>query len=242
MEILSFDQLSSTNVHALELASGGAPPETVVWALEQSGGRGQYTRRFSSPAGGLYFSLILRPDLPPERLPLVTLAAGVGCCLCLEQNCAVAPLLKWPNDLYVKGKKLGGILTESRPLVGSQRPIVVVGLGLNVNSTPADYPEELRSAVITLAEITRKNTDLKQLLESLVETIIHQVHVLEENRDKLLAQWDRRDYLKEQSIQWSNGRSVISGIGQGIQSDGRYSLMEASGALHSILAGTIKPG
>ncbi len=241
MEILSFARLPSTNVYALELAVGGARPETVVWALEQSGGRGQYNRRFSSPAGGLYFSVILRPDLPPEKLPLVTLAAGVGCCLCLEQNCAVAPLLKWPNDLYVNGKKLGGILTQSVPVVGRQRPTVVVGVGINVNSTPADFPNELLASVGTLAEVTRHEIDLKQLLEALVERIIHQVHILEDNRDKLLAQWDRRDYLKNQSMQWSTGHSVITGTGHGIQSDGRYSLVDASGSLHSILAGTIKP-
>ncbi|MCF6186067.1 MAG: biotin--[acetyl-CoA-carboxylase] ligase [Desulfobulbaceae bacterium] len=242
MEILSFARLPSTNAYALELAAGGAQHKTVVWALEQSGGRGQYRRRFSSPVGGLYFSLILRPDLPSERLPLVTLAAGVGCCLCLEQNCAVAPLLKWPNDLYVNGKKLGGILTEGLPLVGPERPMVVVGVGLNVNSTSSDYPEELRPAVTTLADTTKKTFDLQRLLESLVDAILHQVHTLKENRVKLLAQWDRRDYLKEQSMQWSNGRSVISGIGQGVQSDGRYSMIDASGVLHSILAGTIKPG
>jgi len=242
MEILPFARLLSTNAYALELAAGGAQPETVVWALEQSGGRGQYRRRFSSPAGGLYFSLVLRPDLPPERLPLVTLAAGVGCCLCLERNCAVAPLLKWPNDLYVNGKKLGGILTEGLPLVGREGPTVVVGVGLNVNSTPSDYPEALRPAVATLGDTTKKTFDLQPLLEGLVDTILYQVHTLKENRDKLLAQWDRRDYLKEQSMQWSNGRSIISGIGKGIQSDGRYSLMDASGAFHSILSGTIKPG
>ncbi len=241
MEILSFPRLPSTNIYALDLAAGGAQPETVVWALEQSDGRGQYSRRFSSPAGGLYFSLLLRPDLPPEHLPLVTLAAGVGCCLCLEQNCAVAPLLKWPNDLYVNGKKLGGILTESLPVIGQQRPLVVVGVGLNVNSTPSCYPEELRSTVAALADITQRKYDLRNLLESLVEAILHQVRLLAENRDKLLAQWDRRDYLKNQSMQWSNGRSVISGIGQGIRSDGRYTLMEASGVLHSILSGTINP-
>jgi len=242
MEILSFARLPSTNAYALELAVSGAHPETVVWALEQSGGRGQYRRRFSSPAGGLYFSLILRPDLPPERLPLVTLAVGVGCCLCLEQNCAVSPLLKWPNDLYVNGKKLGGILTEALPLVRRERATVVVGVGLNVNSTPSDYPEELLPTVATLADTTKKTFDLQRLLDSLVDAILHQVHTLKENKDKLLAQWDRRDYLKEQLMQWSNGRSVISGIGQGIQSDGRYSLIDASGVLHSILAGTVKPG
>ena len=144
--------------------------------------------------------------------------------------------------MYVNGKKLGGILTETLPLVRRERATVVIGVGLNVNSTLSDYPEELLPTVATLADTTKKTFDLQRLLDSLVDAILHQVHILEENKDKLLVQWDRRDYLKEKSMQWSNGRSVISGIGQGIQSDGRYSLIDASGVLHSILAGTVKPG
>ena len=242
MEIMSFASLPSTNAHALDLAGRGAQSETVVWAREQSAGRGQYRRRFSSPGGGLYFSLILQPDLPPERSSLVTLAAGVGCCLCLERNCGVSPLLKWPNDLYMNGRKLGGILTESLPLVKGLKPTVVIGIGLNVNSTPSDFPEELISSVTSLLECTHRTFDLRELLESVVDAILCQVRLLEENQDKLLAQWDERDYLKGQSIKWYNGRSILVGIGQGIQSDGRYSLMDASGLHHSILAGTIRPG
>ena len=242
MEILSFTHLPSTNVHALELAAGGAQPETVVWALEQSGGRGQYRRSFASPAGGLYFSLILRPELAPEQLPLVTLAAGVGCCLCLERNHTVAPLLKWPNDLYVQGKKLGGILTETLPVSDRKRPVIVLGVGLNVNSAPSYFPGELLDTVITLAEATGRRFDLQPLLLSLVDAICSQVQLLEQDRDNLLAQWDKRDYLKGQSVQWSSGHSVITGIGQGIRSDGRYGLKDPSGVVHSILAGTIKPG
>lgn len=241
MEILFFPSLASTNAYALERAASGVEPETVVWALEQSAGRGQYSREFSSPRGGLYFSLIFSPALPPERLSLITLAAGVGCCLSLEQTCAVAPLLKWPNDLYVKEKKLGGILTETLPFSKGRKAIVVVGVGLNINSLPSDFSAELSSIVTSLVEITKKHFDLKQLLESMVHGILFQVRSLEGDQEKLLAQWDQRDYLKGQSVKWDNGRSVLPGIGQGILSDGRYSLRDASGTIHAILAGTLQP-
>lgn len=242
MKILSFDRIGSTNVHALKLAAEGAPPETVVWALKQSDGRGQYGKIFSSPLGGLYFSLILRPDLLPERLPLVTLAAGVACCHCLEQYCAVTPLLlKWPNDLYFRQKKLGGILTESLPPAGRSSATVIIGVGLNINSVVDDFPETLAPLLTSVKIETKKQHDLQCLLEGMVLAVIEQIKSLKENQDKLLALWSRHDYLKGQTILWDNGSDRIQGIGMGILDDGRYALQDRSGVIHKILAGTLKP-
>lgn len=237
-----FARLDSTNIHALKLAADGAEPGTVVWALEQVAGRGQYGRTFSSPAGGLYFSLLLRPDLPPERLPLVTLAVGLGCCLCLEQGCGIAPLLKWPNDLYVHGKKLGGILTETLSPVQGRKTTVVVGIGLNVNSMPSVFSPELAPLITSIKECTGAGRDLRELLERMVGVIEEQAQLLEENQDKLLAQWAQRDYLRGRFIKWYIGDSIITGRGCGLLEDGRYSLCDERGVLHSILAGTVKPG
>jgi len=242
MKIIPFKRLGSTNAHALQLAAEGAQPETVVWVLEQSAGRGQHGKAFSSPLGGLYFSLILKPDLLPERLPLITLAAGVACCLCLEDSCGISPLyLKWPNDLYFNRKKLGGILTESLPVAGKGPSIVVVGVGLNINSVADDFPEPLVPLLTSVKTGTKKHYDLGRLLEQLVPAIVEQMHCLEKNQDKLLALWNRRDYLKGRSILWDNGRDRIPGIGIGILNDGRYSLRDRSGTIHKILAGTLQP-
>ncbi len=241
MEILSFSTLPSTNAHALELAANGARSGTVVWALSQSSGRGQYGRQFFSPVGGLYFSLILQPDLPPERLSLVTLAAGVGCCVCLENHFTAFPLLKWPNDLYLNGRKLGGILTESLPLTRNHPSTVIVGVGLNINTTVSDIPKKLRSSTTSLIALTKQDIDLLEILQFLVAEIITQVNTLKEHQDKLLAQWNTRDYLKKQSVIWDNGRLLCSGYGQGILPDGRYSMRDVNGILHSILSGTLKP-
>lgn len=241
MKILPYSKVDSTNTIALELAAAGAETETVVWALSQSSGRGQYGREFASPEGGLYFSVILQSDLPPERLPLVTLAAGVGCCLGLEHHLTVYPLLKWPNDLYLQGKKVGGILTESLPLFRDNSTKVVIGIGLNVNSKRSDFTAENVHSVITLSETTHSTIDLRELLQVLVRQILLQVRLLERNQDKLLAQWNTRDYLKGRSVEWNNGRSIIVGWGQGILQDGRYGILDNDGFLHPVLAGTLKP-
>jgi len=240
MKILSFDQIASTNAYALRLAEQGAPQETVIWARTQTAGRGQYNRQFACPSGGLYFSLILQPDLPVSRLSLVTLAAGVGSCSSLEQMCAVAPLLKWPNDLYLHGRKLGGILTETLPFKKKQKATVIIGVGLNINSMSKDFSDELCSSVTSIADCTQQVFDLRMLLKSIVHEILGKIHILEKNQDKLLAQWQQRDYLKSQLLEWDNGQRVISGIGRGILDDGKYSLLDSAGTLHKIIAGTVR--
>jgi BirA family biotin operon repressor/biotin-[acetyl-CoA-carboxylase] ligase len=116
MRLHHFAIVDSTNSIALDLARQGAAQGTVVHADQQTGGRGRNGRQFCSPPGGLYFSVILRPELELVDFPLLTLAAGVGLCRGISKTTGVQLQLKWPNDLYFADKKLGGILTESGPL------------------------------------------------------------------------------------------------------------------------------
>lgn len=142
--------LGSTNDRALEWLRDGAPHGAVVTADAQTAGRGRRGRQWFSPAGqSLYASLVLRPGpvRPPERLGALGLAAGVGLCAGLPP--LPQPVrLKWPNDLEVDGRKLGGILCESR-WVGDA-PEVVVGFGLNVHGTAFPGPLAARATSLAL--------------------------------------------------------------------------------------------
>ena len=241
MNIFSFDTLDSTNTRALEMAGAGADPETVIWAHRQTAGRGQQGREFASPPGGLYFSLLLQPNLVPEQLSLVTLAAGVGCCRFIEQSCDLCVDLKWPNDLYCRHRKLGGILTETTPVTGKGSVMVVVGVGINVNTPADEFPEEVQPLVTSISALTGDIYDLGLLLHEVVEEIIQQVQTLQRDPDKLLALWNEHDYCMGKTIQWETGRDCITGIGRGLLEDGRYSLEDPSGKMHAILAGRIQP-
>jgi len=138
-----FEEIGSTNDAAKDLAEEGAAHGEVVVAESQSSGRGRRGRPWvSPPRRNLYFSVVLRPDLPPARAPELTLVASVAVCDALRQA-GVEAGIKWPNDLLASGKKIAGILTEL-----SAEPDrvhwVVVGVGVNVNARPEDFPEELR--------------------------------------------------------------------------------------------------
>ena len=241
MKIFSLEQVDSTNTLALELAANGSGHGTVVWAKNQTGGRGQQGRIFASPLGGLYFSLLLQPDLAATELPLVTLAAGVGCCLFIERYCDLEVNLKWPNDLYCRHHKLGGILTETTPVSPNRTVMAVVGAGVNINTAPEDFPEEIRALATSLYAETGIRYSLKSCLSFMVEEIMQQVRVLEQDRDKLLARWNEHDYCKGKTIRWNTGRRSITGIGRGLMDDGRYSLEDQSGKMHAILAGRLQP-
>src|SRR5919198_2054958 len=144
------DEVGSTNDLAKALADDGAAHGEVVVAEAQSAGRGRRGRSWPSPPGrNLYLSAVLRPDLPPARAPELTLVASVALCQAVRQA-DVAASIKWPNDLLVGGRKLGGILLEmaAEP---DQIQWVVLGIGVNVNGRPEDFPEEVRPIATSMA-------------------------------------------------------------------------------------------
>lgn len=141
-----YPTLESSNRTAKLLALDGAPHGTLVLTAHQSAGRGRLGRRFESPAGkGVYCSVLLRPDpLPPaDGVQAVTAAAAVAVCRAVRALCGLELGIKWVNDLYFQGKKVCGILTEASTGVESgQLEWLVVGVGLNLTTLPADWPEE----------------------------------------------------------------------------------------------------
>ncbi len=146
------ETLGSTNERAFRLAHDGAEHGEVVITEQQTAGKGRRGRAWVSPPGlNLYFSAILRPELPPQRAPELTLVAAVALTEVLREAGAEA-WIKWPNDVQIDGRKVAGILTEL-----SAEPervhFVVLGVGVNLNSQPEHFPEELRATATSLAQI-----------------------------------------------------------------------------------------
>ena len=140
-----YDTLESSNRTAKLLALDGAPHGTLVLTAHQSAGRGRLGRKFESPAGkGVYCSILLRPELPAASAQTATIRAAVAVCRAVQSLCGLELAIKWVNDLYYQGKKVCGILTEAGTDLESGRlEWLVVGIGLNLTSTAADWPPEL---------------------------------------------------------------------------------------------------
>ena len=142
---------ASTNDMVKDLAQHGAPEGTTVVAEHQTQGRGRHGRSFVSPAGvGIYVSLLVRPQGDPQRLPQLTLAVAVATAEALTEYTALPVRLKWPNDVEISGKKVAGILCEA-VLSLATSPLVIIGIGINVNTTLEQFPPELHQHVTSLA-------------------------------------------------------------------------------------------
>lgn len=149
--VIHLQETTSTNDHLRELAQSGAEHGTAVFAESQTRGRGRRGRHWVSPPGlNLLFSVLLRPVLSPEKWSRYPHAAGLAVALAVEEIARLEATVKWPNDVLLSGKKIAGILLESDPKAG----FAIIGIGVNVNALPDNFPEELRSELTSLRAAT----------------------------------------------------------------------------------------
>jgi BirA family transcriptional regulator, biotin operon repressor / biotin---[acetyl-CoA-carboxylase] ligase len=165
--LLGFDAIGSTNDEAKARARAGAPAGTIVWAQEQTAGRGRRGRFWASPPGNLYLSLILQPDGPPARAAQLGFVAalGLGDALLKLAGPRLPLAYKWPNDLLVDGRKLAGILLESETSGGEAVDFVVIGIGANL----ASKPEHVEFPATSLVEQSASGITAAMLLHTFVE-------------------------------------------------------------------------
>jgi BirA family transcriptional regulator, biotin operon repressor / biotin---[acetyl-CoA-carboxylase] ligase len=226
-----FARTDSTNSRARELAEAGAPGGTVVTAGEQTAGRGRQGRTWTAPPGkALLYSAILRP-LDESHL-LLPLAVPIAVCEAAETlRGGLACSIKWPNDVWVDGRKLGGVLIEARPRDGW----AVIGVGLNLAIEAEEFPPELRETAISLpaggaalgGEAGREaaRVALDRSLERWVG----------EGAETVLGEWRARDALCGREIAWDQG----SGVADGVDDRGSLLVLTAGGDRVALGAGEV---
>src|SRR3990167_11021559 len=134
-QVRAFERVSSTMDVAHALALEGAVEGTLVWAQRQEQGRGRLGRIWESPEGGIYCSVIVRPQRPAADTPQLSLLMGLSAAEAIRECAMVSPRVRWPNDLLIGAQKIAGILTEAKD------GTVVIGIGINVSTAPADLPD-----------------------------------------------------------------------------------------------------
>ena len=191
----------STNARARALAQAGAPHGTLVTAGEQSAGRGRQGRTWlAAPGEALLMSVIVR-DLTPI-LPLATAVAVAEAC---EELAPVEAGIKWPNDVWIDGRKVAGILLEGRP----QEGWAVLGIGLNVRTR--EFPEELREIATSLA-LHGSDATLDAALAAVIGRLVRWTPA---EAAEVLAAWSERDVLAGREIRWAGGSGVAAGVDPG---------------------------
>ena len=163
-------ETDSTNTQLKRLAEQNAPGGTVLLAEKQSGGRGRSGKSFSSPEGGLYLSVLLRPALAPDALPALTPAAALAVCDAVFRVCGLSLSVKWVNDLLCGGKKAGGILTELSFSPQGTLRYVLVGVGLNVAKQA--FPPELQRIAASLEAESGASVDRDALAAAVISGLL----------------------------------------------------------------------
>lgn len=201
------DRVASTNDEAWALAVEGAPDGTCVFAEEQTGGRGRLGRTWHSPRGaGLYLSLLLRRAIPLERVPLVTAVAALAGVEAVEAAAGLVPRIRFPNDLVVNGRKLAGVLVESR-FISSRPDLFIIGFGLNVNQ--GEFPGELREIATSLRIEKGGEVDRTAVARALLEALDRGCDALEGPLPPIRRLWRRHAEILGRDVRVRlNGKSI----------------------------------
>lgn len=236
--VVYYPETDSTNIRIRHLGDEGAPHGTLAVADRQTAGRGRRGRTWESPGGScIYMSILLRPDLAPEKAPMLTLVMACGVAEGIMDCADVKVQIKWPNDIIVSGKKLAGILTEMSTQVDYINH-VTVGVGINVNVQ--NFPEEIQTATSLLSE-TGTQTKRAPVIAAVMKHF-------EENY-KIFMQTEDMSGLMEKysSLLVNQGREVLilekdaeyKAYAEGINQKGELVIRREDGTVENICAGEV---
>jgi BirA family transcriptional regulator, biotin operon repressor / biotin---[acetyl-CoA-carboxylase] ligase len=235
-----FDEVSSTQLVAAELADEGAAQGTVVIAERQTAGRGRLGRSWHSPAGvNLYMTIILRPTMPLGQVARLSLVAGVAAAEALETVAPGFVALKWPNDVWLRGRKTCGIIAEAVTDPSRGLTCVLLGIGINVNLAPKDLPPDLRDKATSICIATGRACDRIELASTLFNRLHSRYMEIEETGFAAVRPaWERYSALTGRRVTVVDGDARTTGIVRGIDDDGALLLDTGAGPAR-ILVGDV---
>lgn len=237
-DIQVFQETSSTNDVIERLARDGVGEGVVVFAETQTKGRGRLGRKWVSPPGeGLWFSVLLRPRLPPALVTQLTIAGATAVARAIRLHTGLKPEIKWPNDILIGGRKVVGILTE---LSAEQDRVRHVILGIGVDVNVAEFPLELRSIATSLAAAAGRQFDRAALGAALLRELDADYgRVKGGGFAELAEEWERQCVTLGQRIRIDMGARALSGRAESLDNDGALLLRSDYGHLERVLGGDV---
>ncbi len=237
-ELHFLHEIVSTNTLAMELAADGTPEGTVVIAETQTGGKGRLGRKWISPKGNLYLSVVLRPNIPTQKAPLITLMGAVAVASAIRNACGLGAGIKWPNDILISGKKVSGLLTEMSAEQDRIRHIVL-GIGIDVNMDMGELPGEVRDITTTLAEEAGAKINRTTLLQQLLRDIESWYQQLLSNDAIVLEEWKKLTMTVGSRVIVSGAGDTLEGLAQGVDNEGRLIVRLDDDTIRTVAAGDV---
>ncbi len=237
-QIVHYQSIGCTNEVAKELAKQGAPQGTLIIAEEQTEGKGRRGRSWLAPAGSsILISLILYPPLTASQIARLTMASCLAVAYAIEETTSLSVHFKWPNDILLRGKKAGGILTETS-ISGDMVDHAVVGIGLNVNLDVRQIPEIADTATSLSMELGRAVSRL-ELLQAVLKFMESEYHLLQQGESPV-EKWATRLSLLGQQVRVTTPWEQQSGWAEGVDADGALVLRRDDGTKAYITVGDVE--
>ncbi|MBM7703333.1 biotin--[acetyl-CoA-carboxylase] ligase [Metabacillus iocasae] len=233
--------VESTQKIAHRLAQEGVQEGTVVVAEEQTSGRGRLDRVWHSPKGtGVWMSIILRPTVPPQNAPQLTLLTAVAVVQAIQEVTGISPQIKWPNDILIEGKKAVGILTEMQA-DADRIHSVIIGIGINVNQQQQDFSDAIKDIATSLAAETGELINRATLMQTIflkIESLYEEY--LKNGFGLIKVLWETYAISIGKRIIARTLRGSIEGWAKGITEDGVLLVEDDLGVLHHIHSADIE--
>ncbi len=238
-EIHVFEEIDSTNIKGMELGDSGFPEGTIILAETQTRGKGRLGRRWISPKGNIYLSVILRPDIQPSLTPLITLMAAVASASALRKAIYIDAYIKWPNDIILNGKKIGGILTEMNSEM-DRINYIVLGIGINVNMDPSSLPPDVRVNATSLKEVIGRDLRRTEILSVLIKELDRWYRIfLNDGPGPVLDEWRRLSLSLEKRVKVTSLNRTIEGLAEEIDDYGRLIVRLDDGRIEKVTSGDV---
>ena len=236
-----FQTIDSTNSKAYQLALGGAKEGELVIAESQEKGRGRLGRHwFSPPFLNLYLSVILRPKIPPQQASLITLMAAVATADAIRKFTGLVPLIKWPNDILLRDRKVAGLLNEIHSEM-DRIHFIILGIGVNLNVDGKMFPKEVRALATSLKKEMGQTISRKVFLRLLLQELEGWYTIfLQEGAASMLKAWRDRAQIKGRRVKVHSFGETLVGIAVDVDSDGALILEMAGGERKRVVAGDIE--
>jgi BirA family biotin operon repressor/biotin-[acetyl-CoA-carboxylase] ligase len=238
-KIFYYTSTESTNTIAVELSKNGEAEGSVVIAEEQTKGKGRLGRQWLSTANkNILMSIIFRPSIDTSQLFFITMISSIALVRAIKKTAKIKAGIKWPNDIYIGNKKMAGILTEM-DAGGGRINYAAVGIGLNVNFDPSDYPEIYEIAT-SLSEEAGKEISRIILLRTILEEIEKWNNLLKKGKyNRIYSQWKKHSIISGKRVKVISSGIVVEGIAESVDPDGSLILVDKDGSRKKILSGDV---
>ncbi len=233
--VLRFQNPNSTNDVALGLAAEGLPEGAIICAKTQTHGKGRRGRKWFSPVGGLYFSVVLRPRLPVAAISLLSIGAGISVARAIRRLFNLRVTLKWPNDVIMDERKIGGVMTQSS--MTTERSLSILGFGVNVNNSCRSIPSELCSYATSIVDhvgsVVKTEPIMKKILDEFAEVYSR---IVVGDRLTVVKWWKELTDILGQPVTFQEGNACFEGVAVDLTLDGALLVQLRGGMMRRLLS------